>query len=83
MIANCNEILSNSNIDINNRIVNTNFFWGWDIIFTYEEKQFCWKSDNNVCLKDKENRTFKVDDRINKDNFIENLDRILESDNSN
>lgn len=78
-----NEILSNSDICINNRIGNTNFFWGWDIIFTYEEKQFCWKSDNNVCLKDNETKTFKVDDNINKDKFIENLNGILESDNSN
>lgn len=81
--SNCNEILSNSNICINNRIGDTNFFRGWDIIFTYKEKQFCWKSDNNVCLKDKEDIKFKVDDSINKDNFIEKLDGILKSDNSN
>lgn len=80
--SNCNKILSNSNIHIDNRIDGTNFFWGWDIIFTYKRNQFCWKSDNNVCLKDKENK-FKVDDSINKDNFIEKLDGILKSDNSN
>lgn len=81
--SNCHEILSNSNIHIDNRIDGTNFFWGWDIIFTYKGNQFCWKSDNNVCLKDKEDIKFKVDDSINKDNFIEKLDGILKSDNSN
>lgn len=62
-----NEILSNlcnnGEITTENRINNTTFFWGWDIIFTYEEKQFCWKSDNNVCLKDND-ITFKVDGDI-------------------
>lgn len=87
-----NEILSNlcnnGKITTENRINNTTFFWGWDIDFTYKEKQFCWKSDNNVCLKDNETKTFKVDDKINKDNFIENnfikeLGELLKSDNSN
>lgn len=81
--SNYNEILSNSPIRIDNRIGDTNFFLGWDIIFTYEEKQFCWKSDNNVCLKDNEDKKFEVDDKINKDNFIKKLDGILKSDNSN
>lgn len=59
------------------------FWWGGDFDFEYNNKQFCWKSDNNVCLKDNENITFKVDDSINKDNFIEKLYEILNSDNSN
>lgn len=82
-----NEILSNlcnnGEITTENRINNTTFFWGWDIDFTYKEKSFRWKSDNNVCLIDNEDKKFKVDDSINKDNFIKELDKILESDNSN
>ncbi len=82
-----NEILSNlcnnGGITTENRINNTTFFWGWDIDFTYKEKSFRWKSDNNVCLKDDENQTFKVDDNINKDNFTQKLGELLKSDNSN
>ncbi|MBO7225251.1 MAG: DUF262 domain-containing protein [Bacteroidales bacterium] len=81
-----NEILSNlcnnGEIMTENRINNTTFFWGWDIDFTYKEKSFRWKSDNNVCLIDKDKK-IEVDDKINKDNFTQKLGELLESDNSN
>ena len=79
-----NEILSNlcnncnnSKITAESRINNTTFFWGWDIDFTYEEKSFRWKSDNNVCLIDNEDKKFEVDDKINKDNFTQKLGELF------
>lgn len=50
------------------------YFYGWDIKFKYNNNEY------EFCLKDKENK-FKVDGDIN--NFIEKLNGILKSDNSN
>lgn len=69
------------NIQLANEVnLGNDYFYGWDIKFKYNDNEYEWKRDNNVCLKD---NAFKVDDSINKDNFIEKLDEILESDNSN
>lgn len=81
-LSECLEKLENIQL-VNEVNLGNGYFSGWDIKFKYNDNEYEWKRDNNVCLKDKENRKFKVDDSINKDNFIEKLDEILNSDNSN
>lgn len=75
------ELHKNGKINFNNEC--TKFVWGGDFDFTYKEKSFRWKSDNNVCLIDNEDKKFEVDDKINKDNFTQKLGELLKSDNSN
>ena len=57
VIANIrNQILSelyrNQLIVSNQKLKDCDFFWGWDIVFSYKEKQFDWTWNNKLILVD-------------------------------
>lgn len=47
------ELLNNNEIITNNNIANSSLFYGWDIPFTYNEKEFLWKWNNVIVLNEK------------------------------
>ena len=42
-----------------NRIVGTDFFWGWDIVFKYHGFRFKWRTDNYIYLLEGDNCRIK------------------------
>ena len=48
----------------NQKLKDCDFFWGWDIVFSYKGKQFDWTWNNKLILVD--NKLILVDMNIKK-----------------
>lgn len=46
----------------------TNYFYGWEISFTYNDKEFKWSEDNKVYLSKKDINA-NIDEQLNHDYF--------------
>lgn len=47
------QLLGKNEIITNNNIANSSLFYGWDIPFTYNEKEFLWKWNNVIVHNEK------------------------------
>lgn len=75
-----NKILSNllkeEKITTERHIGNTNFFWGWDILFTYKNTEFNWNTDGNIYIQKK----WKIsceDKDIPENDLLVKLDKLI------
>lgn len=64
-----NSLLNSLNdivISEDNKVDGTNYFYGWEISFTYKGKEFKWSEDNKVFLS-KNDMNAHIDDQLNPD----------------
>ncbi len=85
------ELLRNHSIVCNQKVDNCDFFWGWDIRFTYKNNYFIYYTNCTVCLMNANWKGKKLKDSLKpdtpennyyvvveqEDGFIENLDNLI------
>jgi hypothetical protein len=70
-----NEVLSRLNVESQHKLENLPYFWGWDIYFKYNGKEYCWQREDFLQEKGENEAWVKVEN-VTLDNLEEYLRKV-------